>query len=218
MRAHTVAAMHNIAVTRSSVPETQVVVVTAAVSAGLAYDIARRVELLPQWASGLAAGIQQVDGEWYAESPMGRVRLVMAPENPFGVLDHDVTLPDGTTVHNAFRVVPVDGDSCVLTFVVVRLPGVSQESFETDLAHVHRDLLALRDFLESEALNAALAGDAVAGLTDALAGRIATDEDLDALLRVTHPQGLPAGSLADVLSMPDCGDFDFEPPRFGEQK
>jgi hypothetical protein len=217
MRAHTVAAMNNIAVSRPSVPETQVVVVTAAVPARLAYDIARRVELLPRWASGLAAGVKQVDGEWYAESPMGRVRLVMAPENPFGVLDHDVTLPDGTTVHNAFRVVPVDGDSCVLTFVVVRLPGVSQESFETDLAHVHRDLLALRDFLESEALNAALAGDAVAGLTDALAGRIATEEDLDALLRM-HPQGLPAGSLADVLSMPGCGDFEFEPPRFGEQQ
>lgn len=218
MRAHTVAAMNNIAVSRPSVPETQVVVVTTAVPAPLAYDIARRVELLPRWTAGLAAGVEQVDSEWYADSPMGRVRLVMAPENPFGVLDHDVTFPDGTTVHNSFRVVPVDGNSCVLTFVVERLPGVSQASFEADLAHVHRDLLALREFLESEALNAALAGDAVAGLADALAGRIATAEDLDALLRVTHTQGQPAGSLADALSMHDCGDFEFEPPRFGEQK
>ncbi|MEW6319334.1 MAG: SRPBCC family protein, partial [Pseudomonadota bacterium] len=72
-----------------------------AVHADVVYDYAHIIENLPQWASGLAAGVQQRDGVWYTESPMGHVRLDMAPKNAFRVLDHDVTLPDGTVVHNA---------------------------------------------------------------------------------------------------------------------
>ena len=59
---------------------------------------------LPEWAAGLAGGIARVDGEWVADSPMGRVVVRFAPDNPFGVLDHDVVLPDGTTVTNPLRV------------------------------------------------------------------------------------------------------------------
>lgn len=111
------------------------------------YEFARQVENLPQWASGLAAGVHQDQGAWFAESPMGRVRLEMAPKNDFCVLDHDVTLPNGLKVHNAFRVTPA-GDASLLAFVVLRLPGVSAEAFENDVAHVARDLKALKALLE----------------------------------------------------------------------
>jgi hypothetical protein len=73
----------------------------------------------------------------------------MAPANSFGVLDHDVTLPDGVSVHNALRVTPC-GDGSVLTFVVLRSAGVSQESFDADVAHVRQDLLALKQLLEQQ--------------------------------------------------------------------
>lgn len=119
-----------------------------AVHADVVYDYAHIIENLPQWASGLAAGVQQRDGVWYTESPMGHLRLDMAPKNAFRVLDHDVTLPDGTVVHNALRVTPA-GDGSLLSFVVLRLPGITDEAFEQDVAHVQRDLQALAKLLES---------------------------------------------------------------------
>jgi len=130
----------------------EAVVVSQAVdvSADLVYAFASRMDKLPLWASGLAEGIEQRDGEWFAESPMGRVKVEMAPTNSFGVLDHDVTLPNGLSVHNAFRVTPC-GDGSLLTFIVLRLAGVSQEGFDADVAHVRRDLMALKVLLEQRA-------------------------------------------------------------------
>jgi len=123
---------------------------TVGVSAEVAYAFASRMENLPLWASGLAKGIAQRGGKWFADSPMGEVEVAMAPANPFGVLDHDVTLPNGIRVHNAFRVTPC-GEGCLFSFVVPRLAGVSQESFEADIAHVRGDLAALKELLEQRA-------------------------------------------------------------------
>ena len=111
------------------------------------YDYARKMENLPSWASGLAAGITQRGGQWFAASPMGEVRIDMAEPNDFGVLDHDVTLPDGNRVHNAMRVTPC-GEGSLLSFVVLRLPGVGQAAFDADVAHVRKDLAALKKLLE----------------------------------------------------------------------
>ncbi len=128
--------------------ETQIVTEPVARSASEVYAFASRIESLPAWASGLASGIAQRDGHWIACSPMGEVRVEMAEQNAFGVLDHDVTLPDGVKVHNAFRVTPA-GSGSLLSFIVLRLPGTSSEAFEADVAHVARDLKALRALLES---------------------------------------------------------------------
>lgn len=130
----------------------EAVVVSQAVdvSADEVYAFARRMDNLPLWASGLAKGIEQRDGKWFADSPMGQVEVEMAPANSFGVLDHDVTLPNGVSVHNAFRVTPC-GDGSLLTFVVLRSGGVSQEDFDADVAHVRRDLAALKQLLEQRA-------------------------------------------------------------------
>ena len=38
-------------------------------------------------------------------------------EHDHGVLDHDVTLPSGETVHNPMRVIP-DGDGCEVVFTL----------------------------------------------------------------------------------------------------
>ncbi|GAA2751643.1 hypothetical protein GCM10009869_16320 [Amnibacterium kyonggiense] len=68
--------------------------------------IARDPALLPQWAGGLAQGevAQEGEGVFAVDSPMGRVRVVFTPPNDHGVLDHDVTLPDGSVTRNPFRV------------------------------------------------------------------------------------------------------------------
>ncbi|KQW45381.1 MULTISPECIES: SRPBCC family protein [unclassified Roseateles] len=132
--------------------EIKVVSETVNAPARQVYEFARQRENLHRWASGLAsADIEEEGDHWVVtDSPMGRIRISMAPSNDFGVLDHDVNTPDGMTTHNAFRVTPVD-DGCALTFVVLRAAGASDEAFEHDAAHVLKDLRALKALVEAQA-------------------------------------------------------------------
>jgi hypothetical protein len=112
------------------------------------YAFASNPENLPIWAAGLSASIEYVNGNWIATSPMGRVVVTFAPQNPFGVLDHQVTLPSGATVDNPVRVVPND-DGSELVFTVYRRPGVTDQQFAEDAQAVARDLRALKTLLET---------------------------------------------------------------------
>lgn len=103
---------------------------------------------LPSWASGLAATVEHENGRWSADSPMGRVGFVFAPHNDFGVLDHDVTLPNGDVVHNPMRVL-TDGAACDVVFTIRCGPGTSEAAFDADAAAVTRDLETLKSVLES---------------------------------------------------------------------
>ena len=102
---------------------------------------------LPRWAAGLGGSIEQREGRWFADSPMGEVQVTFVPENPYGVLDHDVTLPDGTTVRNPMRVIADDGD-CEVVFTLRRAPGTTDEAFDADAAAVRTDLDTLRRLME----------------------------------------------------------------------
>ncbi|HYJ08594.1 MAG TPA: hypothetical protein VEX18_06285 [Polyangiaceae bacterium] len=104
-------------------------------------------ENIPRWAAGLGKTIRLVDGEWIAEGPIGEVRVRFAPANDFGVADHDVVLPTGSTVHNPIRVLPNHTGSSVV-FTLMRLPGVSEQQFDDDAKTVKRDLETLRGLLE----------------------------------------------------------------------
>ncbi len=103
---------------------------------------------LPRWAAGLSGSIEQVDGRWFAESPMGRVEVRFAPRNPFGVLDHRVTFADGRVFDNPMRVIS-DDDSADVVFTLRRREDMSEKEFEADAAAVLEDLLALKSLLES---------------------------------------------------------------------
>lgn len=128
--------------------EAQIVMEPVNAPAQVVYEFACQMDNLPKWASGLASGVEQREGKWVTRSPMGEVEVTMAAHNTFGVLDHDVKLPDGTLVHNAFRVTP-SGTGSVVAFTVLRMPGTTKEAFEADTAHVHKDLKALRKLIES---------------------------------------------------------------------
>ena len=106
---------------------------------------AREPRNLPAWAAGLADGIEQVDGRWFAGSPMGRVEVRFTSDEP-GVLDHDVVLPSGEVVHNPLRVV-ADGDGCRVVFTLVRRPGMTDDDVAADAAAVAADLDRLRRIL-----------------------------------------------------------------------
>lgn len=101
----------------------------------------------PVWASGLAGAIKHVGAEWVAESPMGQVRIRFADRNDFGVLDHDVTLASGVTIHNSMRVL-ANGEGSEVVFSLFHLPGVSDAKFAGDATWVMKDLETLKRVLE----------------------------------------------------------------------
>ena len=55
---------------------------------------------MPLWAPAFVKSIANVNGEWIIDSNLGKVKIEFAPTNPFGVLDHVVTLPDGRVFNN----------------------------------------------------------------------------------------------------------------------
>jgi hypothetical protein len=112
------------------------------------YDFASDPAHIPQWASGLGRSVEEVDGQWYLDSDLGRVRVAFVERNDLGVLDHDVTLPTGQTFNNPMRVL-AHGDGCEVVFTLRRLPGVSDEDFERDASAVAADLARLKRVLEA---------------------------------------------------------------------
>jgi len=111
------------------------------------YAFASNLANLPKWATGLGGSIRQVNGEWVADAPMGKVKIRFAERNRFGVLDHDVILESGAVIRNPMRVVG-SGNGSEVTFMLFRREGVSDEEFSADAEWVEKDLRMLRDILE----------------------------------------------------------------------
>lgn len=115
------------------------------------YAFASNPANLPQWAAGLARSEVRQDGDaWMAEAPFGKVRIRFAEPNTLGVMDHDVELESGVTVHNPMRVVP-HGEGSEFMFTLFRQPGMSDEQFADDKQAVEQDLRTLKSLLEREA-------------------------------------------------------------------
>jgi hypothetical protein len=114
------------------------------------YAFASQPHNMMRWASGLAAGLRQDGEDWIGDDgPLGEIRIRFAPSNPYGVIDHDVTLADGTSVMNSLRVV-CNGTGAEVMFTLLRQPGMSDDALASDAAHIARDLKALKILLESE--------------------------------------------------------------------
>jgi len=112
------------------------------------YQFASNPENLPSWASGLGQTVENVDGSWMVDSPMGRVEVSFVGSNSLGVLDHRVTLPSGESFCNAMRVLPDDEGSEVV-FTLRRRDGQSYEEFCADVEAVEADLERLKHTLEA---------------------------------------------------------------------
>ena len=116
--------------------------------AAAVYAFASQPENLPRWAAGLGSGVTRSGDGWVVDTPLGRLRLRFAPPNPLGVLDHAVTLPDGSVVDVPMRVVPNASGAEVL-FTLFRQPAMSAEDFERDAGLVMADLQTLKRLLEA---------------------------------------------------------------------
>jgi uncharacterized protein YndB with AHSA1/START domain len=111
------------------------------------YAFVSAVENLPRWAAGLCETVRKGEDGWVGEGPLGEVKLRFTEPNDLGVLDHDVEVATGITLHNPIRVVP-NGSGSELTFTVFRRPELSPQEFAEDAGAVERDLRKLKTLLE----------------------------------------------------------------------
>ena len=111
------------------------------------YEFAADPRNLPLWAAGLARSeVRQQGGAWIADAPFGQVTIRFAACNALGVLDHEVELASGLTVHNPMRVMPY-GEGSEFVFSLFRQPGITDEQFEADALAVEADLQRLKSLL-----------------------------------------------------------------------
>ena len=112
------------------------------------YDYAADPASLPQWAPGLGSSVEKIDGQWFVETPQGRVGFAFVQRNEYGVLDHYVTLPSGEVVYIPLRVI-ADGSVSEVVFTLRRRPGMSDQDFKADADAMAADLSRLRQVLEA---------------------------------------------------------------------
>ncbi|MGI8665903.1 MAG: SRPBCC family protein [Jatrophihabitans sp.] len=112
------------------------------------YGYAANPAHLPLWAAGLATGIEQLEGRWVSQSPMGTVVVEFAPANEYGVLDHQVMLPSGQSFYNPMRVIADSGGSEVI-FTSRREEGTEPADYERDCVMIAEDLQSLKRVLEN---------------------------------------------------------------------
>jgi hypothetical protein len=111
------------------------------------YAFASNPANIPQWAPGLGASVEQVEGQCLVDTPDGRVGVAFAEHNDFGVLDHKVTLPSGevSTTRCAWSRTVM----AAKIFTLRRQPDMSDADFERDAGLVQADLLRLKQVMEA---------------------------------------------------------------------
>jgi hypothetical protein len=128
--------------------ETRPITVSIARPAAEVYAFTHEPLSFPKWAAGLGAGITPDGDRWIAHGPDGDVHVRFSPKNDYGVLDHWVTLPDGTELSMPLRVV-ANGDGAEVTLTLFRAPGMDDATFARDQGMVEKDLAKLKDLLEA---------------------------------------------------------------------
>lgn len=112
------------------------------------YAYAGNPENMPAWAAGLGHGIRRAGAHWEVHSAQGLLAMRFAPQNAYGVLDHSVTLPDGTEVYVPLRVL-ANGAGSEVVFTLYRQPEMDDAAFARDTGMVEKDLAKLKALLEA---------------------------------------------------------------------
>lgn len=113
------------------------------------YAFAWKPESFPKWAAGLGSTLTRAGDQWIAQGPDGDVKVRFSPQNDYGVLDHWVTLPDGTELYIPLRVF-ANGEGAEVVLSLYRPPNrYDDAAFERDAAMVGRDLAKLKALVEA---------------------------------------------------------------------
>ena len=108
------------------------------------YEAIWRPEDFPKWASGLSkSALTRTGDEWKADGPAGPVTIEFTGHNEYGVMDHSVTLANGTVVYVPLRVIRNGADTEVL-LTLQRQADMTDEQYAADVEWVRHDLLALK--------------------------------------------------------------------------
>jgi hypothetical protein len=111
------------------------------------YDFVSNLENLPRWAPKTFPFIKGMNGKWVVETQQGKIEVVLAERNNFGILDHLVKLPSGVEIYIPMRVVKnAVGSEVMLT--VFQTPEMTDEVFAKDVETVEKDLKHLKAIIE----------------------------------------------------------------------
>lgn len=112
------------------------------------YAFTKDPQSFVKWAAGLASGLTPDGDHWTAHGPGGDVHVRFSPENSYGVLDHWVTLPDGTELYMPLRVV-ANGEGAEVGMTLYRPPNMFDDAaYDRDAAAVAKDLAKLKALVE----------------------------------------------------------------------
>lgn len=112
---------------------------------------------MAEWASGLASSLEQVEGRWIGKTPAGRATIRFSPRNEFGIADHWVSVDGSPEIHVPLRVIGHDGGAEVL-LTLLRQPDMDDDAFTRDAEWMARDLVKLKEVLESHPARSAPSG------------------------------------------------------------
>lgn len=113
------------------------------------YAFASNPKNFPVWVEFIKSMTKETENLWAAETDLGKIKIQFAPQNEFGIIDHWVTLPDGTTVNNPMRVIE-NGKGSELVFTLFWIPSRTEEEFKEDAKLVENDLTKIKTILEAE--------------------------------------------------------------------
>jgi hypothetical protein len=113
-----------------------------------AYAYARQPGNFPKWAAGLSTSLRETEQGWVADTPAGKAVVRFSDPNPYGVLDHWVTIEGKPEVYVPLRML-ANGDATVVELVLFRQPEMTDADFERDAGLIEQDLASLKQLLET---------------------------------------------------------------------
>jgi carbon monoxide dehydrogenase subunit G len=124
--------------------------ISIAASAAEVYAFMAEPRRLSEWATGLGSAPTPLpDGAWRVETRVGPMRVVFAPANEFGVVDHIVfPLTGGDAVADVPLRVVANGTGSEVMLTVFQQPGMSEVQYAADTALVQADLERLKRAVE----------------------------------------------------------------------
>jgi hypothetical protein len=100
------------------------------------------------WAPWIRSVRRSSARDWTLDTEAGVMEVHFVEPNSLGVLDHDVTLASGVTVHNSMRVL-ANGSGSELVMVLIQQPAMSAAEFERDVQAVRDDLARIKQVAEA---------------------------------------------------------------------
>jgi hypothetical protein len=133
--------------TTISLLRSRALTVSVACPADQLYRFASNPANFPTWVTSFVTSARHTEAGWRLKTTDGEIGITFAPENPFGVLDHVVTVVPGVEIMNPLRVVP-NGAGCEVMFTLFQRPEMTDTQFDADASMVEHDLQTLKRLME----------------------------------------------------------------------